>query len=207
MATPADFDALSGARHPDPFSILGPHVEAGAVVIRAYHPSARRVEIVRDGRAVETTRHAGGIFEAIFPDAGAIFDYRIHITYPDGHAMVIDDPYRYGRVITRMTSTFSRETPDHDRLARTRRIGDADGVHRRLGAERGSRQRRRRLQRVGRPGPSDARSGRPGSGNLHPGHGQGTATSSRSVESHGELLLKTDPFGFSFESRRSPPES
>ena len=133
MATPADFDALSGARHPDPFSILGPHVEAGAVVIRAYHPSARRVDIVRDGGTVEAVRHAGGIFEAVFPDAGAIFDYRIRITYPDGQAMVVDDPYRYGRVITEYdVYLFSqgKHTRIYDKLgAHPMRIGDVDGVH------------------------------------------------------------------------------
>jgi 1,4-alpha-glucan branching enzyme len=206
VATPADFDALSGARHPDPFSILGPHVEAGAVAIRAYHPSARLVEIVRDGRAVEATRHAGGIFEAVFPDAGAIFDYRIRITYPDGQAMVIDDPYRYGRVITEYdVYLFSqgKHTRIYDRLgAHPMRIGDADGVHFAVWAPNADRAsvvgdfnawdgRVHPMRRLGPTGIWEI---------FIPGMAEGDRYKFEIRSSlHGELLLKTDPFGFSFE--------
>ena len=27
-------------------------------------------------------------------------DYRLRITYPGGHRIEVDDPYRYGRVLT-----------------------------------------------------------------------------------------------------------
>ena len=206
MATPADFDALSGARHPDPFSILGPHVEAGAVVIRAYHPSARRVDIVRDGGTVEAVRHAGGIFEAVFPDAGAIFDYRIRITYPDGQAMVVDDPYRYGRVITEYdVYLFSqgKHTRIYDRLgAHPMRIGDADGVHFAVWAPNADRAsvvgdfnawdgRVHPMRRLGPTGIWEI---------FIPGMAEGNRYKFEIRSSlHGELLLKTDPFGFSFE--------
>ena len=44
------FDALANARHGDPFSILGPHDEAGSLIVRAYQPAAERVAIVRTRR-------------------------------------------------------------------------------------------------------------------------------------------------------------
>jgi len=37
--------ALAGARHRDPFSVLGPHAEDGAVVVRALNPAARSIEL------------------------------------------------------------------------------------------------------------------------------------------------------------------
>ena len=36
-------DAIAGARHPDPFSFLGPHVVGDRVTIRAYLPAAETV--------------------------------------------------------------------------------------------------------------------------------------------------------------------
>ena len=43
---------LAGARHPDPFSVLGPHVTGTAVVIRAILPGAERVDVIAQGMAV-----------------------------------------------------------------------------------------------------------------------------------------------------------
>ena len=206
MAAPADIDALSGARHPDPFSILGPHLEGGAVALRAYQPSAARVDVLRDGTPTPMTPHASGVFEAVFPDATAIFDYRLRIVYPDGHAIEIDDPYRYGRVITEYdVYLFSegKHTRIYDRLgAHLMRIGEADGVHFAVWAP--------NADRVSVVGDFNAWDGR-----VHPmrrlgptgiweifipGLPEGTRYKFEIRSSlHGELLLKTDPFGFGFE--------
>ena len=44
------FQAIAEARHADPFSVLGPHVEPNtAVVIRAIIPTADRVTVTRNG--------------------------------------------------------------------------------------------------------------------------------------------------------------
>ena len=43
-------DAIAGACHADPFSVLGPHVERGRLTIRACLPAAEAVSVVRDGR-------------------------------------------------------------------------------------------------------------------------------------------------------------
>ena len=213
MPAHADFDALSGARHPNPFSVLGPHVEGEAVVIRTYQPSAERVYVVpRGGTAAlggpsEMVRHRTGVFEAIFPDAKAIFDYRLRIAYPGGFVAEIDDPYRYGRVITEYdVYLFSqgKHTRIYDKLgAHLMRIGEADGVHFAVWAP--------NADRVSVVGDFNSWDGR-----LHPmrrlgptgiweifvpGIAEGDRYKFEIRSSlHGELLLKTDPFGFGSEA-------
>ncbi|HKB10095.1 MAG TPA: 1,4-alpha-glucan branching protein GlgB [Vicinamibacterales bacterium] len=97
----ADLAALVGARHRDPFSLLGPHVEDGATLIRAFQPAALKVEVrlLPSGalRAMQR-RDPAGVFELRI--AGQQPDYRLRITFPGRHTMEIDDPYRYGRVLT-----------------------------------------------------------------------------------------------------------
>ncbi len=207
------FDALVGARHGDPFSVLGPHREDGGVAIRSYQPSAERVEVARPGdRATEMSRvHGGGIFEAVFPKAAEIFDYRLRVTYPGGHVVEIDDPYRYGRVITEYdVYLFSqgKHTRIYDKLgAHLTRIGEAEGVHFGVWAP--------NADRVSVVGDFNLWDGR-----LHPmrelapagiweifipgvQEGQRYKFEIRSRR-HGELLLKADPYGFRFEH---PPQS
>src|SRR6516225_210879 len=92
-------DALAGARHTDPFAVLGPHVDGGTLAIRTIQPFAERVEVVRPGVAGVTLMsrvHPGGVFEAQFPNTSSVFDYRLRIVYPGGHTVDLDDPYRYG---------------------------------------------------------------------------------------------------------------
>ena len=102
-------EALVHGKHPDPFSILGPHVIApvpgspGRVAIRALLPAAERVEVVRPDTAAVTPmtrRHRDGFFEASFDRESAVFDYRLRVTFHGGHTLDIDDPYRYGRVLS-----------------------------------------------------------------------------------------------------------
>jgi 1,4-alpha-glucan branching enzyme len=211
----ADFDALSGARHPNPFSVLGPHVEGegGAVVIRTYQPSAERAYVVPRGGTPalggpsEMVRHRTGVFEAIFPDAKAIFDYRLRIAYPGGFVAEIDDPYRYGRVISEYdVYLFSqgKHTRIYDKLgAHLMRIGEADGVHFAVWAPNADRVsvvgdfnswdgRLHPMRRLGPTGVWEI---------FVPGIAEGDRYKFEIRSSlHGELLLKTDPFGFGSEA-------
>jgi 1,4-alpha-glucan branching enzyme len=206
MAAPADFDALAGARHPDPFSILGPHLEKGALVIRTHQPFADRVEVLHTGRVTGMTRHEHGVFDATFPAVAEVFDYRLRARYADGHTVEIDDPYRYGRVITEYyVYLFSqgKHTRIYDKLgAHLMRIGQADGVHFAVWAP--------NAERVSVVGDFNGWDGR-----LHPmrrlgptgvweiflpGVSEGARYKFEIRSSlHGELLLKTDPCGFAFE--------
>ena len=60
------------------------------------------LRIVADDRLIPMTRlHHEGVFEALLPDATReALDYRLRVTWPDGSEVEIDDPYRYGPVLT-----------------------------------------------------------------------------------------------------------
>src|SRR4051812_48906137 len=85
----------------DPFAILGPHVdEAGGTIVRAFRPAARSIELVLTATNTLVSmerRGSAGVFEARLTDDP---DYRLRITYANGEVFEIDDPYRYGRVLT-----------------------------------------------------------------------------------------------------------
>ena len=103
-----DLDLLVGARHWDPFSVLGPHVveEKGtrSVSVRVIHPRAREVQVLRDTgallRASMTRVHPDGVFEARFPLDTEIFPYRLEISGGDGYRWTQHDPYAFGTVLT-----------------------------------------------------------------------------------------------------------
>src|SRR5450759_4512626 len=97
--------ALIRGAHRDPFAVLGPHAdEAGATIVRAFQPAARSMElrIVATGALLPMTkRDPAGLFEVhLKADTTEVADYRLRITYASGQVTEIDDPYRYGRVLT-----------------------------------------------------------------------------------------------------------
>ena len=204
-ATP--FDALALGRHPDPFAVLGPHIEGDRLVIRTILPAAQAVAVARDGAAdvPMDRRHKAGVFEATLDAADGVPDYRLRVTYAGGVTGEVDDPYRYGRVISDYDLYLfgeGKHTHIYDRLgAHPMRIGDADGVHFGVWAPNG--------QRVSVVGDFNGWDGR-----VHPMRSLG-ASGVREifipaakvgqrykfeiVAQAGELLVKSDPFGFAFE--------
>ena len=103
--TKADIDAIVRGMHPDPFAVLGPHEVAKGLAIRVFRPNVRGVELVGVGdRRSETVRraiHPEGLFEIVVPSATReAFDYRLRMLWTDGSSSEIDDPYRYGPVLT-----------------------------------------------------------------------------------------------------------
>jgi len=110
MSVSRALDLVAAARHPDPFSVLGPHVEADdgepAVVIRTCQVHAVAVDVVRldaAGRPAGVTsmqrRHPAGVFEATFPGERAPFRYRLRRRWADGSEDEIEDAYRFGRIM------------------------------------------------------------------------------------------------------------
>ena len=93
-------DLLQGLES-DPFALLGPHPDPDGVVVRAFHPAATNVELKSaDGRRVAMTRVEDGLYEARVSGNDVASDYRLLITYHSGSTIEVDDPYRYGRVLT-----------------------------------------------------------------------------------------------------------
>jgi 1,4-alpha-glucan branching enzyme len=88
---------LSG-QHGDPFSVLGPHDAPGGIVVRAFVPGARDVELVtRDGVAVTplVRRDDAGFFEGRLASR---IPYRLRARN-ERDTWIVDDPYAYGPVL------------------------------------------------------------------------------------------------------------
>jgi 1,4-alpha-glucan branching enzyme len=193
----------------DPFAYLGPHpAPGGGFIVRAIQPAAESVEVVLPGdRAVPATAVAGGIFEAHVEDAG---DYRLRIAYHGAHVLEIDDPYRYGRVLTDFDLHLLSEGTHHrafEKLGAHRiTVGTTAGVHFAVWAP--------NADRVSLIGDFNGWDGRVNPMRLLVPSGvweifipdlrDGEHYKFEIRTKHGELLRKSDPFGFAFEV---PPQS
>jgi 1,4-alpha-glucan branching enzyme len=136
---------------------------------------------------------------------GDLPDYRLRVTWPGGHTDEIDDPYRYGRVLSDFDLYLFGEgnhTRLYDRLgAHPMRVGATDGVHFAVWAPNAV-----RASVVGDFNGWDGRVhpmrslGASGVWEIFipaakPGHRYKFELRTR----EGQLLLKVDPFGFAFE--------
>jgi len=130
--------AIAEGHHRDPFAVLGPHRDDDqSIVVRALHPAARGVTLwlPAEARAVEMqpVDRAAGLFEARLPASEHIPDYRLRVMYPGGQTLEIDDPYRYGRVLTDYDLHLLNEGTQiraHAKLGAHRvRLGEAVGIH------------------------------------------------------------------------------
>jgi 1,4-alpha-glucan branching enzyme len=205
---PDPFAEVAQGTSADAFAILGPHRQGDDLCIRVVQPSARAVE-VRIGTAwhAMAERAERGVFELLRPLArGADTpDYRLRITFSDGHSVELDDPYRYGPVFSGYdlhlfgegTLTRAFECFGAHRV----RVGSTTGVHFAVWAP--------NAQRVSLIGTFNQWDGR-----VHPMRhllpsgvwelfmpdlpdGELYKFEIRTREGH--LLTKSDPFGFSFE--------
>ena len=207
MKRDAALQAIAEARHPNPFGVLGPHKEPGGVVIRACIPTAERVAVTGNGLGAipMTRRHPAGIFEATIPGATEIPDYRLQVTYGGGAIAEIDDPYRYGRVLTDYDLYLfgeGKHTRIYEKLgAHVATIGAAHGVRFAVWAP--------NAKRVSVVGDFNAWDGRRhpmrslgGSGVWEifiPAARVGDCYKFEILTKFGEVLLKSDPFGSRFE--------
>jgi 1,4-alpha-glucan branching enzyme len=104
----ATVESLATGMHADPFAVLGPHQVrqngASGLAVRTVRPDAASVAVVEraTGRTVVMERlHPEGVFSGFIEGATREgFDYRYRITWPDGNESELDDPYRYGPVLT-----------------------------------------------------------------------------------------------------------
>ncbi len=105
MLDPHELDLLLQARHPDPFAVLGQHVDAdGDLWVRTLLPGASEVLLhdTRTGRRVARLLPrdgAEGFFEALLPRRRRPFDYRLRVRWGTGEPVTLGDPYRYGPLL------------------------------------------------------------------------------------------------------------
>ncbi len=203
----------------DPFAVLGPHRDAGerTVVIRARQPAARTIDVrlVATGQLRPMTKvepgsdDLVGLFELTIA-ASEIPDYRLRFTFHDDHVVEIDDPYRYGRVLSDFDLHLLGEGSHqhlHEKLGAHRiRIGFTTGVHFAVWAP--------NAERVSLIGDWNAWDGR-----VHPMRlllpsgvwelfipdlPDGEKYKFEILTRAGALLSKSDPYGFAFEQ---PPHT
>ncbi len=104
MLADADVDALLAARHSDPFAVLGLHADDdGLLWVRALLPGACAA-VVHDaasGRRIAglAMRDERGLFEGTLPRRRQRFEYRLQVTWSDGHVGRYADAYAFGPLI------------------------------------------------------------------------------------------------------------
>jgi 1,4-alpha-glucan branching enzyme len=102
--TVEEIEAIAGGYHGDAFRILGPHSvrKKGGQArweVRAFLPQAESAEVVvGDERAELVRKHPQGFFCASL--AGDPRPYLIRARLHDGREVAIDDPYRFGPLLS-----------------------------------------------------------------------------------------------------------
>ncbi len=92
-----EVERLLSLTHNNPHSILGAHLQGGSVVVRAFRPSATRIDLIVEGEQPRPMgmRDPAGLFEAVVPDRRQLFSYQLEIHYLDGESITIRDPYSF----------------------------------------------------------------------------------------------------------------
>jgi len=124
LAVPqAERARLARGEHHDPHAILGVHPTPSGVVVRAFHPEATSVELIRaDGDALPMSPHGDGMWAAMLPGIVPPVAYRLRFAFADGATWERDDPYRFAPTVGDMDLHLIGEGT-HERLY------DALGAH------------------------------------------------------------------------------
>ena len=212
QASEADVAAIVGARHGDPFAVLGPHQTGAGLVIRALVPGAASVQVRgldRGTTIAMTCRHPDGFFEVLLPGGAGGFRYRLHAANASGN-WAFDDPFSFGPVLGALDDHLLIEGTHqtlYERLgAHPMTVDGVDGVHFAVWAPHA-----RRVSVVGDFNAWDGRRHpmrkRIDSGLWEifaPGIGEGAVYKFEIAAADGTVQpLKADPFGFAAELRPS----
>ncbi|MHA3773805.1 1,4-alpha-glucan branching protein GlgB [Verrucomicrobiota bacterium sgz303538] len=96
-------DAILGAYHGDPFSLLGMHQAGEQLVVRVFRPNARAVTVVHADDPDESWPamqiHPDGFFEAALEGVTERFPYVLRFTGYDGSEWTQRDPYSFGTIL------------------------------------------------------------------------------------------------------------
>ena len=87
--------ALLSLRHPDPHQLLGPHIVNDGLVIRAFRPDAKLVEVVIGKRVHEMQQTHAGVFEVFLPGVSDVPTYRLRVLTHEGQTITLRDPYSF----------------------------------------------------------------------------------------------------------------
>lgn len=213
MITTEDAGRIVSGTHADPFAVLGMHVDAGKVSVRAYHPEADSIDVIdaKTGRKALSLDPVGdGLFAGVAARRKTPFAYRLRIT-KGPHIWDAEDPYRFGPVLGALDEHLIAEgahldlwkvlgahVMDHDGMAGTHFAVWAPNARRVsvVGDFNAWDGRRNPMRQRGHTGVWEI---------FMPGLGDGEAYKYELVGPDGALLpQKADPFGFGAEH---PPKT
>ncbi len=203
-----EIDRVIAADHHDPFVVLGFHkIDEQRAVFRTFQPHAEAVRLLFDGQTLPMYRmREQGLFETV-AEIPPLFSYQYEITLTGGQRRTIEDPYRFPPQM----SDLDRHLFNQGTLYQAYRVMGAQlteidgvaGVVFRVWAPAA-----RRVSVVGDFNFWDGRVhqmrvlGNTGVWELFiPGLGPGEIYKYEIKGPHGQLLEKSDPYGFFFEMR------
>src|SRR5258705_4891672 len=95
--SPNDLKALLSLRHHDPHQILGPHPSDDGIVVRAFFPDAKTVEVESGTKQPQAMVKVSevGLFELFLPCTSKLPSYRLIVQSRSGEVKTIHDPYSF----------------------------------------------------------------------------------------------------------------
>jgi 1,4-alpha-glucan branching enzyme len=213
LLTQAELQSLVEVKQRSPHALLGMHVLADGtgLVVRTLLPDAAKVEVQpareKDKPAFKLTRlHKAGLFEGVTTEAKRVYAYDLVITDQQGRVRRTRDPYSFLPTLGEADLfLFGKgdERRIYDKLgAQLRTIDGVPGASFAVWAP--------NAQRISVVGDFNGWDGhfhqmRPlGSSGVWeifiPGVGEGTKYKFEVRNLHGRIVMKTDPYGFFFET-------
>ncbi|MDM0039605.1 1,4-alpha-glucan branching protein GlgB [Variovorax sp. J22G21] len=206
----SEIQALMRAEHGDPFSVLGPHETADGLEVRVLLPGAQAVAVMHGGSgwplAILERVPGTDLFAGLVPEKPARLGYRLRVDW-EHHSSEIDDPYRFPPVLGEMDVWLLAEgthlRPFEQLGAHLREIDHVRGVAFAVWAPNA-----RRVSVVGNFNNWDGRRHMMrlrrecGVWEIFAPHlAPGDLYQFEILSAHGEVLRKSDPFGFSAQLR------
>ncbi len=212
ILTQAELDSLVQVRHGSPHALLGMHPLGGSgVVARAFFPDAAEVELrpvhEKQKPSFKLSRvHETGVFEGSTKKANRVYAYELVVTDRQGKVRAVRDPYSFLPTLGEADLyLFGKgdERRIYDKLgSQLRTIDGVAGTSFAVWAP--------HAQRCSVVGDFNGWDGRFHSMRLLgasgvweifiPGVGEGAHYKFEIRNSHGHVVLKTDPYGFFFET-------
>lgn len=134
-----EIQAISNGKHGDLFSVLGLHtVNARGkekLVCRAFRPGAQSVELIPEkGKPVDLEQISDeGLFEHVFARRKNHFAYKLKITPFEGETYTIEDPYRFGPMLSEYDLQLWGEGNHHHAYkwmgAHAKTVDEVEGTH------------------------------------------------------------------------------
>ncbi len=203
---PNDIAAILHGSHADPFRVLGPHRAGNDLVIRVFRPEAKAIAVVAamdPNRIFPAERlHVEGLYQATVPNESRDFAYLLKVTAFDGSEQLVRDSYSFEPIMGEIDLHLFAEG-NHKRLydkfgAHPREIAGEQGVYFAVWAPNAA--------RVSVVGDFNFWDGRVHSMRklmpsgvweiFIPGVPEGAHYKYEIKTQRGELVLKSDPFGF-----------